>query len=33
MQKIRQIARNKWFLASATLLALVEAVGAGGKWG
>jgi hypothetical protein len=32
MQKVRQIARNKWFLSSATILALVEVVGAGGKW-
>jgi hypothetical protein len=33
MQKVRQIARNKWFLSSATLLALVEVVAAPGKWG
>ena len=33
MQKVRQIARNKWFLSSATLLALVEVVSAPGKWG
>jgi hypothetical protein len=33
MQKVRQIARNKWFLSSATLLALIEVVGAGTKWG
>ena len=32
MQSIRRIARNKWFLSSATVLALVEVVGAGGKW-
>ena len=32
MSKIRRIARNKWFLSSATFLALVEVVGAGGKW-
>jgi hypothetical protein len=32
MRKISKIARNKWFLSSATLLALVEVVGAGGKW-
>jgi hypothetical protein len=33
MSKIRNIARNKWFLTSATFLALIEVVGAGGKWG
>jgi hypothetical protein len=32
MSKIRSIVRNKWFLSSATLLALIEVVGAGGKW-
>jgi hypothetical protein len=32
MQIIRRIARNKWILSSATFLALVEVVGAGGKW-
>lgn len=32
MSKIRRIARNKWFLSSATVLALIEVVGAGGKW-
>jgi hypothetical protein len=32
MSKIRNIARNKWFLTSATFLALIEVVGAGGKW-
>jgi hypothetical protein len=33
MSKIRSIARNKWFLTSATFLALVEVVAAPGKWG
>ena len=33
MKKIRRIASNKWFLSSATVLALIEVVGAGGKWG
>jgi hypothetical protein len=32
MSKIRRIARNKWFLTSATMLTLLEVVGAGGKW-
>jgi hypothetical protein len=32
MSKISRIVRNKWFLSSATLLALLEVVGAGGKW-
>jgi hypothetical protein len=32
MSKIRSIAYNKWFLTSATFLALVEVVGATGKW-
>ena len=32
MSKISSIARNKWFLSSATLLALIEVVAAPGKW-
>ena len=32
MQIIRRAGRNKWFLSSATVLALIEVVGAGGKW-
>lgn len=31
MQKIRARG-NKWLIAGATLLALIEAVGAGSKW-
>ena len=33
MSKIRRIARNKWFLSSATFLALVEVVAALGEFG
>ena len=33
MSKIRRIACNKWFLASASLLALIEASGAPQKVG
>lgn len=32
MQVLRRIARNKWILSSATVVALIEVVGAGGKW-
>lgn len=33
MSKVRSIARNKWWLlSSATMLTLIEVVGAGGKW-
>ena len=28
-----RVLSNKWFLSSVTLLALIEVVTAGGKWG
>ena len=32
MSKIRRIAYNKWFLTSATIVAMLETTGATRKW-
>lgn len=33
MKKTLRVLRNKWLLSATTLLALIEIVGAGVKWG
>lgn len=33
MKKVTQLLRNKWTLSAASLLVLIQVVGAGVKWG
>ncbi len=33
MRKLSRALRNKWLVSAATMLALIEIVGAGVKWG